>query len=72
MRSLNECFDALGTLKLIHALRDQLHPDIPLDLALRRAAFIHIDHADRAFAFDPAASLEDQRAFLAELEARGS
>lgn len=69
MRSLNECFDALGTLKLIHALRDHVHPEIPLDLALRRAAFIHVDHA---FAFDPAASLEDQRTFLARLEASGS
>lgn len=66
LRSLNECFDALATLKLIHALRDEVHPDIPLDQALRRAEFIRLDPG-----FDPdrAASLEAQRALLAKLEA---
>ncbi|MCP4036578.1 MAG: hypothetical protein GY733_06550 [bacterium] len=59
LRSLNEHFDALETLKLIHALRDRVYPDIPLDLALQQAPFI--DH-------DAAASLEQQRADLARLE----
>jgi hypothetical protein len=68
LRSLNENFDALATLKLIHALRDDVHPDIPLDRALRQAEFIDVD-----VSFDPgsAASLEDQRKRLAKLEAAG-
>jgi hypothetical protein len=59
LHSLNESFDALATLRLIHALRDQVYPEIPLELALERAAFIDCD---------PGASLEAQRAGLAELE----
>jgi glycosyltransferase involved in cell wall biosynthesis len=59
-RSSNENFDALGTLRLIHSLRDEVHPDVPLARALEQASFI--DH-------DPAASLEAQRSQLAALEA---
>ena len=58
-QSLNESFDALATLKLIHALRDQIYPAIPLERALALASFI--DH-------DPEATLEAQRAALAKQE----
>lgn len=42
-RSLNESFDALATLKLIHAVRDEVHPDIPLSEALASALFCNVD-----------------------------
>jgi len=60
LQSLNESFDALATLRLIHALRDQIFPDLPLALALERAEFIDCD---------PKASLAELRTRLAELEA---
>jgi hypothetical protein len=58
-QSLNQSFDALASLQLIHALRDEIFPDIPLGLALERASFIDCD---------PGASLEAQRTALAQLE----
>ncbi|MEO1914098.1 MAG: hypothetical protein ABGW98_09590, partial [Myxococcales bacterium] len=45
-RSLNENFDALATLKFIHAVRDDVFPDIPIRSALARASFIDVDVAD--------------------------
>ena len=42
-RSLNESFDALATLKLIHAVRDEVHPDVPLQEALKQASFCSVD-----------------------------
>lgn len=61
-RSLNESFDALATLQLIHALAEQVHPVIPLERALESAPFI---------AHDPSASVEAQRSQLAKLEVAG-
>jgi hypothetical protein len=50
-RSLNENFDALATLKFIHAVRDDVFPDIPIRDALARASFINVDIADPNYPF---------------------
>ncbi|MCP4038634.1 MAG: hypothetical protein GY733_16965 [bacterium] len=39
-RSLNENFDALATLRLLHALRDAVHPDVALADAVAEAPFL--------------------------------
>ena len=66
LRSLNECFDALATLRLIHTLRDEVHPQIPLDRALGNADFIQ---SNRDFDPNRLESLEEQRAHLIKSEA---
>ena len=58
-RSLNESFDALATLKFVHAVRDAVHPDIPLPLALARAPFLDLPEG---------ANLEEQLAHLTAVE----
>jgi hypothetical protein len=50
-RPLNENFDALATLKFIHAVRDDVFPDIPIRDALARASFINVDIADPNYPF---------------------
>ncbi|MDP6977044.1 MAG: hypothetical protein QF570_00365 [Myxococcota bacterium] len=39
-RPLNESFDALATLRLLHALRDQSQPEVPLAEAITSAPFL--------------------------------
>lgn len=59
-RRLRIWFDALRTLRLIHALRDQCHPSLPWRQALASAPFVR----------DQRASLESSVAALRELEQR--
>ncbi|ACY15812.1 conserved hypothetical protein [Haliangium ochraceum DSM 14365] len=47
-KRLDDWFDALRTLKLIHALRDMLLPSLPWHQALTRAPFLALDHAASA------------------------
>jgi hypothetical protein len=60
-RHLHERFDALRTLRLVHLLRDRCFPSIPLEEAVRNAAFIPIE--------PPADDLVQTRAALARIEA---
>lgn len=39
-RHLHERFDALRTLRLIHILRDEVFPSLPLETAIREASFL--------------------------------
>ena len=59
VRPLHERFDALRTLKFIHALRDRHLPSIPLEAAIAAAPFIPLGAG---------ASLESTRQALAQLE----
>lgn len=58
-RAFNQSFGALETLKLVHALRDEVHEDIPLAQALAQAEFVEVSET---------ASLEEQCLVLADLE----
>ncbi len=63
-RSLNESFDALKTLRFIHALRDQRFPEIPIEQAILEAPFLELAHREN----DIPSKLESIRRTLARRE----
>ncbi len=71
LRRLLTWFDALKSLRFIHALRDSVHPDILLELALQKAPFVPVG-ADNAALIAAEQALSGPRGVAPWLSQRGS